>query len=137
MCCRKDSYDTNKTEERAGPFGHVGSCDLPIRTLDTFIDKLVELNPDVVLWLGDNPGHNTYEQRRETQTKPVNYIADRLRKEFKGKVYAIAGNHDSLPDGQFDVRHGKNHWVIEAIANATRSWLSQESTTRAGTNGRL
>ena len=125
-CCRYDSPDTNNTERRAGKFGYLGKCDLPQTTLDSFIKEVGKINPDVVLWLGDNPAHNTYEQKKSNHLDVLNYISSNLASNYSGPIYFVTGNHDGLPDGQFDVRHGTNQWILDGYAKVASRWYSNE-----------
>jgi len=125
-CCRVDSGDPIKPEEAAGPYGHVGLCDIPTKTVDSFLDQLEKINPDLVLWLGDNPAHDTYEQRKETHLNALNYISKGILKRYKGPVYFVTGNHDGLPDGQFDVHGNRSQWILDGFSKVAENWYSQE-----------
>ncbi len=124
LCCRRSSPDTNDPKYRAGPFGDA-RCDLPNATMESFVYQVAKLNPDVVLWLGDNPPHNMYEQRKETQASYFQHVARLIKRKYPGKVFAVLGNHDSFPEAQFDSReHYREHqWLTEAYSGEMDTWL--------------
>ena len=82
----------------------------------------------MVFWLGDNPGHNIYSQKKSTQTAHFKFIADLLKKYYKGKVYAIIGNHDCYPASQFDIYNNEDRWLTEEFAEILKYWYTPEAT---------
>eukprot|EP00826_Nyctotherus_ovalis_P040240 TRINITY_DN3943_c0_g1_i2.p1 TRINITY_DN3943_c0_g1~~TRINITY_DN3943_c0_g1_i2.p1 ORF type:complete len:567 (+),score=111.55 TRINITY_DN3943_c0_g1_i2:143-1843(+) len=126
LCCRHDSPDAVGDRDRAGLFGYLGNCDLPLITLDSFIDKAIEVNPDVMLWLGDNSGHNAHEQNENNLLDSFKYIADRLHKEYKGPVYFVMGNHEGYPNNQLDVFGNRTQWILNTHADKADYWYSKQ-----------
>lgn len=87
-----------------------------------------EKNPDMVFWLGDNPGHNLYQQKKSTQADYFRYIADLLiNSKYKGKVYAVLGNHDCFPPGQFDIYNNQDTWLTQEYAEKLKYWYTDEA----------
>jgi len=126
LCCGKNSPYTNITSRKAGRFGHQG-CDLPNITVESFISEVFRTNPDMILWLGDNMPHNMADQKRETQLDSFKYMANLLKGKYKGKVYAVLGNHDGYPEGQFDIHAMSDNWLTKAYADELAEWLTPES----------
>jgi len=96
--------------------------------VESFINETEKLNPDIIFWLGDNPPHNTYEQKKNTQLEYFRYVARLLKKSsFKGKVYTIMGNHESFPAGQFDIYHGTTRWLTKGYADELKEWYPPDA----------
>jgi sphingomyelin phosphodiesterase len=55
-CCR---YETGvgKGENAAGFWGITGRCDIPMRTAERGLERLMEEDPDFIIWTGDNLDH--------------------------------------------------------------------------------
>jgi len=137
VCCRHDSPIEDEPSKRAGKYGFVGKCDLPQITFDNFIKKVAEINPDVVLGLGDYNGHNAYEQTKETHLDILRYLAKVLRGNYSGPVYLVTGNHDGFPDGQFDVIRGKSQWILDGYADILSQWYTEKGTKTVREYGRF
>lgn len=125
ICCRKDSPDTDVPEDKAGKFGH-DHCDLPPITAESFVNEVQKLQPDLIFWLGDNPAHDVYDQKKETQMNHFLFIAGLLKKQYKGKVYTILGNHESYPMSQFDFRTTTHTWLTESYAKEMLGWVDEK-----------
>ena len=77
VCCRTTSKMGQTDSDRAKKYGSMGNCDLPFATLDSFLDKIsnpIESVVDAIFWLGDNPGHNVYEQEVSNHLDNIKYI---------------------------------------------------------------
>ncbi len=84
---------------------------------------------DAVFWLGDNPGHNVYEQKQSDHLNSLEYVTKKLKATFPrlGQVYPVLGNHEAFPVDQFDV-HGHDHqWILDTAANLWKQWFTNES----------
>ena len=101
-------------------------CDLPNITAESFARKAIEMQPDIIFWLGDNPAHNTYEQTKETQNEYFLYMMRLLKKGYKGAIYAVMGNHESYPAGQFDIYGPTHRWLTEGFAKELATWYTPE-----------
>ncbi len=66
-CCRADTY-IGKGSVQAGKFGMIPySCDPPPITVEAVLNQIREaINPDVVIWTGDNSPHDSL-QTNETE----------------------------------------------------------------------
>jgi len=58
MCCRKRNGYPDDPAKRAGPYGSLAACDVPVSMLYKLGDKINELKPDVLFWTGDVPPHD-------------------------------------------------------------------------------
>ena len=57
LCCRTPA--SNYSRIKSGKYGYHAHCDGSIDTLDSFMEKAYELQPDFIIWTGDNSPHNT------------------------------------------------------------------------------
>jgi sphingomyelin phosphodiesterase len=46
----------------AGYWGSLNSCDLPIQTFQLFLKEIADINPDLIIWTGDNTPHDVWQQ---------------------------------------------------------------------------
>ena len=68
-----------KKENRAGKYGFLGSCDLPLITMDHFINTAIEkIKPDSFMWLGDSPSHEIWNQNKSHHLDGVKHITDKF-----------------------------------------------------------
>jgi sphingomyelin phosphodiesterase len=96
--------------------------------VELFVKEVKDKNPDMVFWLGDNPGHNVYQQTKETQSEYFKYIVRLLREsEYPGKVYGILGNHDCFPPSQFDIYNNDDEWLAKEFTEALSPWYDENT----------
>lgn len=99
LCCRK-SMKKITNDRRAGFWGDYRDCDLPLRTLEEtlkFINK-THRDIDYVIWTGDIPPHDIWDQTRDGQIRIIRSISQLINK-YLGSVpiYPALGNHESAP----------------------------------------
>lgn len=94
--------------DTAGYWGYMGKCDIPLRTLENFVDNLYEkIQPDFIIWTGDNPSHTEWKKENQDESFNVTRIFSNMlikkNKEYKRNipVYPALGNHEKFPVGQF------------------------------------
>lgn len=127
ICCRQSSGPAGPNETKSGLYGHVGKCDLPHITTKSFVDHAATLKDlSFVLYLGDNPAHNMWEQKKEDHLQGLRNFTDMLRT-LKVPVYSVLGNHEGYPCDQFDATGSNEHkWVIEGALNAWEGWFTED-----------
>ena len=138
MCCRSGTPSSESS--RAGRWGYVGHCDLPVPTLNYFLNTtLPSLAPDIIFWLGDNSCHGLWGDQKEEHLKVGLHVANSLLEagyNQPGSVYPILGNHESIPSSQYDPRNPKTHqWMRSEHAKLWENWLTpaaKESFTQYG-----
>jgi len=127
ICCRNES---GKAEPGAGAgkFGHLGSCDIPWVTVESFIDYAAnQIKPDFIIYLGDSPAHDSWQQEKDDHLKEVEQISKVLQEKYKGPVYPLLGNHEGYPYDQFDTEDPETHrWLVEGTLKAWDPWFTQE-----------
>ena len=119
---------TDKPSDRAGKFGFLGNCDLPKITVDSFFDYILHnVTSDFMLYLGDNPAHNMWEQEKKTHLDGLRYISKRLIDDYKRIVYPVLGNHEGLPCDNFDFETGETNWIVNESLSLWKEWLTPSS----------
>ncbi len=71
--------ETPEKENAAGYWGSNSVCDLPLQTFDKFLDDVKEINPDLIIWTGDNTAHDIWKQNQEYNLHFTEFISERLR----------------------------------------------------------
>ncbi len=131
VCCRNDSPVLVDQEHRPGKWGHQGTCDLPLRTAENFVDDVKMGHPDVkfILWLGDNPADVYYAMDKRNQAMVYEKLTHKLLERFPnvGDVYPVTGNHEGIPRDHVDPHEGADTWPIPFLADLWSPWLTPES----------
>lgn len=55
---------------KAGYWGSLAGCDLPVQTFDLFLNEIKKYNLDFIIWTGDNTAHDIWQQ---TQSYNINF----------------------------------------------------------------
>mmetsp|Transcript_17378 Transcript_17378/g.51931 ORF Transcript_17378/g.51931 Transcript_17378/m.51931 type:complete len:580 (+) Transcript_17378:28-1767(+) len=143
LCCRPPAAVATEPSEAAGYWGDP-RCDTPLRTVESALEDAFSRNLSFVLWTGDSPPHNIWNQSRQDQINTVQQSAALLRSNLPGvRVFPCLGNHESAPVNSFPPSSlggspssaSSNQWLLDAIADAWASWLptsAQETLRRGG-----
>ncbi len=113
LCCRKESkkeslifmentrpFTYNNT--LAGKYGFVGLCDIPLSTLENFAEEVfLRIKPDFIIWTGDNPGHDAYDQSAFEVAKIFTEII-KVKYNYTLPVYPSLGNHENYPADEYN-----------------------------------
>jgi Calcineurin-like phosphoesterase len=91
----------------SGKWGAKGICDLPIPTFEAFLQFVKQkINPDMVIWLGDNENHDFRQLNKTVNLETTDFIANAMREALPDTpIYPSIGNHESFPidlDNPFD-----------------------------------
>lgn len=134
LCCREASPTPLNATEGAGKFGDYRDCDMPLWTLEHMFATLAAQNDtfDYVIWTGDVPPHNVWNQSRDDQLRTIQAVVDLFLKYLPGKmVYPSLGNHESSPVNSFPPPYitGENAigWLYTALADTWKHWLPQDA----------
>jgi len=132
LCCRSDEQ-TSGQNSHAGYWGSAGSCDTPYWTLENLLSHAASVQKyDYIIWTGDLPAHNDWNQSRSGQTFLLTNLTSLLLKYFPNTpVYPALGNHESDPVNSFPPNYisGYNNisWLYDALARAWSPWLPLDS----------
>jgi sphingomyelin phosphodiesterase len=123
VCCHNDS---SPGPAKAGQFGDY-ECDAPLVLMQEAFQFASTLNPDFVLWTGDDPAHDDFSQSRESNLFRIEVLSDLFDKYFPNKlVYPSLGNHDTFPVDQLDVPP-RNQWLLSTVASYWNKWLDPQA----------
>ncbi|CDW88675.1 ser thr protein phosphatase family protein [Stylonychia lemnae] len=120
-CCRNDTY-IGQGSNKAGKFGAVvGNCDPPKVTLQDALNFIKEkINPDVIVWTGDNSPHDGYRTSEWEVTLNTNVTTQMIQQTFPhllNATYAVFGNHDNFPNNNWNFKTGS-----PAAQNSMSMW---------------
>lgn len=65
LCCEEKFGPGKTADDTAGYWGSYG-CDIPLRTLDAGVNSMASHDLDFVLWNGDSPPHDLWNQTETT-----------------------------------------------------------------------
>jgi sphingomyelin phosphodiesterase len=133
FCCRSTSqmktHEIFSEEKKAGKWGYLGKCDLPLRTLLNFIDQISnEIKPDFLIWTGDNPSHAEWDRSTAEEVINVTSIFTEKMMESGIPVYPSLGNHEKYPSDQFYPFGGmREKEMLDFFGNLWKDWLGEEA----------
>ncbi len=103
LCCRRTTSEIRK-ENRAGYWGDYRDCDLPVRTLEETLKFIKSTHKDIdyVIWTGDIPPHDVWNQTRDGQISLIR-TEGKLVHQYLGDIpiYPALGNHESVPINRY------------------------------------
>lgn len=126
MCCRSSLGNTTDPVLQAGYWGSLASCDVPLRTVEAFLQQAATMDVDLILWTGDNPAHDVWAFNRETHLQQSQVLTDLFLQYFPNTpLYPIMGNHACYPEDQYHLGH--EQWLTEGLADMWPAWLTPEA----------
>ena len=98
LCCHEPA--SNYSRVKSGKFGSLINCDTSNNTLISFTQAAKELNPDFIIWTGDNAEHNNWNSSQEEVYYTTKLIKDAIIDAFGDNmtVYPCIGNHEVYPN---------------------------------------
>ena len=85
------------------------------------------INPDLVLWTGDNISHDIWHQTIENQTLNTYDITTAMQSYWPNvSLYPMFGNHECFPADQYDVFRNGTGWLTSKLGIIWRDWLTEE-----------
>ena len=128
ICCRdlQDDDLIPVKQEYAGLYGHTGKCDANIKTVEAFASKAKELNPDYIMFTGDNIAHSVWKVIQSEVIKATKMQIEAIQDEFglDTPIYPAIGNHEKAPVDEF---HGEERELLEGLADIFRPYLTDEA----------
>lgn len=128
------------SKEKAMKWGDYRNCDLPWWTFDDLLKKLSSSTKtdlgaiDYIIFTGDLPAHDVWNQTRKQQIEIIFHVARILEKYFPNTpIFPAIGNHDSFPANSFpphELRTAKKFnvdWVYSSYAKAWNQWLPKKA----------
>ena len=101
-CCRNNAYK-GQGSKIAGKFGSTdGPCDPPQITFQQTLEYIRDyIQPDVIIWTGDNSPHDDYSTSQTAVTTTLNVTSQMIQAVFPDKLrqtFPSYGNHDAYPN---------------------------------------
>ncbi|XP_015791561.1 sphingomyelin phosphodiesterase [Tetranychus urticae] len=137
LCCRKpvSSFRGHKKDHKmAGYWGEYDNCDIPLRTLQAMLKDIKQNHVDIdyVIWTGDIPPHDVWNQTRNGQVALLKQISTLINR-YLGDIpiYPALGNHESVPVNSFPPPSIKGSysisWLYDALTEVWSQWLPQDT----------
>ena len=123
LCCHEPA--SNYSRIKSGKFGSYINCDTSLNTLTSFAQAAKELEPDFIIWTGDNPEHNNaYNGSQEEVYYITQTIKDTIEEAFGNiTVYPVIGNHEVYPN---DLWKPGNYKIFEELAEIYKDYFFDE-----------
>lgn len=109
----------------AGYWGSLNSCDLPIQSFQLFLKEVSAINPDLIIWTGDNTPHDIWQQSQSYNLNFTIMLSEKMRKASKARVIGAMGNHESFPVNVYDYEGEREKMLVGGLAEAWKPWLTQ------------
>ena len=128
LCCRELADDDLIPVKQiyAGLYGTTGNCDANIETVRAFASKAKELNPDYIMFTGDNIAHSVWLVTQEEVIKATRMQIEAIQDEFglDTPIYPAIGNHEKAPVDEF---HGNETELLQGLADIFKPYLDDEA----------
>ena len=128
LCCRELADDDLVPVKQilAGKYGTTGKCDANIETVKAFAEKAKELNPDYIMFTGDNIAHLTWKVRQEDVINATKMQIEAIQEVFgmDTPIYPALGNHEKAPVDEF---HGDETELLHNLADIFRPYLDDDA----------
>lgn len=127
------------THDYAGRWGFEGKCDIPLRTLDLFVETIVnDIKPDLIIWTGDNVPHNPWVTNEQEVFNITTVFVDLLYNKYNytKPVFPSLGNHEESIADQYDPSaSGREEYFLQEMAKIFKNWLSEDEAESFRKNG--
>lgn len=87
---------------KAGYWGSIAKCDLPMQTFDLFLEQVNKQKPDLIIWTGDNTAHDIWAQSQSYNINFTTVLTNKLKNATNTTVIPAMGNHESYPVNVYD-----------------------------------
>ena len=127
LCCHEANGPANSTETAAGYWGAYNNCDIPPRTLRAALEDMKNREFDFIVWTGDNPPHEIWNQSQEIQKSYIGYTADMMNEVYNNTgipIYPTLGNHGCFPVNVIDFDN--DEWLTSFMAEKWAYFLPEE-----------
>ena len=128
ICCRelRDDDLVPVKQVLAGLYGTTGKCDANIETVKAFAAKAKELNPDYIMFTGDNIAHSVWTVTQDEVITATKMQIEAIQAEFglDTPIYPAIGNHEKAPVDEF---HGDETELLQGLADIFKPYLDDEA----------
>ncbi|XP_045170624.2 sphingomyelin phosphodiesterase-like [Mercenaria mercenaria] len=136
LCCRANDGPPSVGVAGAGKYGDYRNCDSAPVMVDSLFQYLQSIQDefDYVIFTGDIPAHNVWNQSRSDQTSALDVFTKYMKTYLPDKlVFNALGNHESAPVDSFPPPYvtGNNSetWLYNAAAKSWLNWLPSQTET--------
>ncbi|XP_058804235.1 sphingomyelin phosphodiesterase [Phymastichus coffea] len=130
LCCRLTTGTPSSRSAAAGKWGDYRKCDTPKRTVDNMLKHISEVHQDIdyIIWTGDLPPHDVWNQTREENIKILIESIQQMLQIFPGiPIFPSLGNHESAPVNSyppsFAPPENNISWLYDELDKQWRLWL--------------
>ena len=123
VCCREPA--STYSRKKSGKYGFLGRCDASVELLESFMNKAYELNPDFIIWTGDNSPHNSKNASQNDNYEASIIVKNMLDEKFKNEIpiYPALGNHEKYPS---DLYIGDEAELLENYGQIFKDYFYEE-----------
>jgi len=123
LCCHEPA--SNYSRIKSGRFGSMKNCDTNLNTLKSFVQAAYNLNPDFIIWTGDNAMGDNWNSTQEEVYTATQTIKDSIDEVFNHKipVYPVIGNHESYPN---DLWESGNEYIFKDLADIYKDYFFED-----------
>jgi sphingomyelin phosphodiesterase len=131
LCCRAHNGFTGKSP--AGYWGTQSNCDLPSWTLERIFQYIKDnVEYDYLIWTGDLPPHNIWNQTSEDQIFNLKQLTQWFQTYFSKKpIIPAVGNHEGAPVDNFPPHtvpeKYSNAWLYNTLASEWINWVPADA----------
>ncbi|XP_076822580.1 sphingomyelin phosphodiesterase-like isoform X1 [Clavelina lepadiformis] len=132
LCCRDNDPTPSDAFEGAGKWGDYRNCDMPRRTVEGMMEAAKRDDLDFILFAGDIPAHDVWNQTKEDQIDKINRWTTLLKTYFPDTpVYAALGNHESAPVNSYppsSINHEPGadiSWLYDTVYDSWSNWIPE------------
>ncbi len=123
LCCQEPASQYSRI--KSGIFGSLINCDTNINTLQSFVQAAYDLNPDFIIWTGDNAEHNNWNRTQEDVYTATQAIKNSIDEIFQHKIpiYPVIGNHEVYPN---DLWESGNENIFKELADVYKDYFFED-----------
>ena len=123
VCCRTPA--STYARIKSGKFGYLARCDCSPALLDSFMDKAYELQPDFIIWTGDNSPHNSKNSSQDDNYEATIIVKNKLDEKFNFSIpiYPALGNHEKYPS---DLYRTSEEDLLQNYAEIFKDYFYEE-----------
>ena len=123
LCCHEPASQYSR--KKSGKFGSLLNCDTSLNTLQSFVQAANNLNPDLIIWTGDNAEHDNWNSTQEEVYVATKAIKNAIDEVFQHRipVYPVIGNHEVYPN---DIWKSGNEIIFKELADIYKDYFFED-----------
>ena len=123
LCCHEKI--SNYSRIKSGKFGGERNCDTNLNTLKSFVEQAYRLEPDFIIWTGDNTEHDAWNSTQDEVYRATETIKNNIDAVFGNAipVYPVIGNHEVYPN---DLWESGNEKIFGRLADIYKDYFFED-----------